>query len=340
MTGTSFIHAFHYEPNQVSVAVIVNGASYEPSQVAAESIATIFGTGLTGKTETSSGTFPPWTLTGTTVTIRDSSGLERQIPLYFVSPSQINCEIPRDTGVGTAVVTVVSSRWSVLLAWDPPTADTEGNPVTEPIAYKLYHGASPSEYFASIDVGSVTTWKVEDLYPGTHYFAVTAYTRGGSESGFSNEVNKTQGKNVASGTVQIKAVGPGLFSASGTGKGVASANLFRLKADRSWAYEPVAQYDSVQQAYVPVPIDLGDETDQVFLILYGTGIRHTSGQAAARVTLGGVPGNVTYAGPQGFYPGLDQVNVLLPRNLTGQGKTDVILTVDGVPANTVEVAIR
>jgi len=38
--------------------------------------------------------------------------------------------------------------------------------------------------------------------------------------------------------------------------------------------------------------------------------------------------------------GLDQVNVLIPRSLIGRGEVDVVLTVDGKPANTVRVAIK
>ena len=47
-----------------------------------------------------------------------------------------------------------------------------------------------------------------------------------------------------------------------------------------------------------------------------------------------------YAGLQGQYEGLDQVNVLLPRELAGRGLVDVTLTMDSKPANTVQVAIR
>ena len=36
------------------------------------------------------------------------------------------------------------------------------------------------------------------------------------------------------------------------------------------------------------------------------------------------------------YFGLDQVNVKLPKSLRGRGEVDVVLTVDGVAANTRE----
>jgi uncharacterized protein (TIGR03437 family) len=49
---------------------------------------------------------------------------------------------------------------------------------------------------------------------------------------------------------------------------------------------------------------------------------------------------VQFAGPQGQYPGLDQVNIQLPNSLSGKGTTNVILTVDGSVANTVQIGIK
>jgi uncharacterized protein (TIGR03437 family) len=56
--------------------------------------------------------------------------------------------------------------------------------------------------------------------------------------------------------------------------------------------------------------------------------------------LGGVDAQVSYAGAQGSLVGLDQVNALIPRSLIGRGEADVVLTVDGRTANTVQVSIK
>jgi uncharacterized protein (TIGR03437 family) len=37
---------------------------------------------------------------------------------------------------------------------------------------------------------------------------------------------------------------------------------------------------------------------------------------------------------------MDQVNLLVPTSLAGRGEVDVVLTVDGVAANTVRVNIK
>jgi uncharacterized protein (TIGR03437 family) len=135
-------------------------------------------------------------------------------------------------------------------------------------------------------------------------------------------------------------VTPRLLSADGSGQGLAAAVVQRVKADDSQSYEPVAQFDAAQNIVVPMPIDLGPEGDLVFLLLYGTGIRDRSSLSAVDVKIGGVDTRVSYAGPQGAYERLDQVNVLVPRGLIGRGEVDVVLTVDGQVANTVTVYIQ
>jgi uncharacterized protein (TIGR03437 family) len=47
-----------------------------------------------------------------------------------------------------------------------------------------------------------------------------------------------------------------------------------------------------------------------------------------------------FAGPQGQFPGLDQVNLSLPQTLHTRGEIDVVLTVDGQVANTVRINLK
>lgn len=69
----------------------------------------------------------------------------------------------------------------------------------------------------------------------------------------------------------------------------------------------------------------------------GTGIRGRSLLENVKVTIGGLDAPVQYAGPQNEYPGLDQVNVAIPKALRGRGQVDLLLTVDGVAANPVRL---
>jgi uncharacterized protein (TIGR03437 family) len=244
-----------YDSGAATVAS-VSAASFAMGG-APESIVAAFGSNLAAGTQAASGLPLPTSLAGTSLRVRDSAGVERPAPLFFVAPNQINYQIPAGTAAGTAYVSVVSG----------------GNPV-------------------------------------------------------------------AAGIVEITRVAPGLFSANASGQGVAAAVAFRLKADGTQSFEPVARFDSAQNRFVAVPIDLGPETDQVFLILYGTGIKLRGAQSAVSATIGGATSEVLFADAAPGFAGLDQVNMRVPRSLGGRGEVDVTLVVDARGANTVRVSIR
>lgn len=145
---------------------------------------------------------------------------------------------------------------------------------------------------------------------------------------------------VSTGTMNITTIAPGLFTANASGQDVAAAVALRLKSDGTQIYEPVARFDSGQNKFVPAPIDLGASSDQMFLILYGTGFRYRSSLAAVTATVGGTSVEMLYAGPVDGFVGLDQSNIRIPRALAGRGVVDVILTVDGRPANAVTIQIK
>ncbi|MFN0123926.1 MAG: hypothetical protein ACKV2V_25775, partial [Blastocatellia bacterium] len=73
---------------------------------------------------------------------------------------------------------------------------------------------------------------------------------------------------------------------------------------------------------------------------YGTGIRNVANLAAVTATVGGVNAQVSFAGPQGEFMGLDQLNILLPRTLAGRQDVDVTLSVAGRLANTVRISVK
>ena len=77
--------------------------------------------------------------------------------------------------------------------------------------------------------------------------------------------------------------------------------------------------------------------DQVYLIVYGSGLGNAS---SATATIGGVPATVAYAGPQGTYAGLDQYNILIPAAVAGMGQVDVVVTAGGKPSNPVNITVQ
>ena len=235
----------------------VNAASYGMGALAADSIVSLFGVNLATTTQVASTLPLPTSLAGTTVTIRDSSGTDRQASLFFVSPNQINCVIPTGTANGSASLMVTSG----------------------------------------------------------------------------------DGKQSAA-TIQISSVSPGLFSSDGSGSGMAAGYVLRVKANGAQIVEQIARWDSSQNKMVAVPIDLSSNTDQLYLVGFGTGFRYRSSLAAVTSTIGGVISQVLYAGQQSGFVGVDQINLLLPQSLAGRGEVNLTLTIDGQVANTVKLQFR
>jgi uncharacterized protein (TIGR03437 family) len=87
----------------------VSAASYRGAEVARESIASAFGTNLATVTQGSTTLPLPTVIAGTSVKVRDSAGVERLSALFYVSPTQINFQIPPGTTTGTAVVIVTNN---------------------------------------------------------------------------------------------------------------------------------------------------------------------------------------------------------------------------------------
>ena len=144
---------------------------------------------------------------------------------------------------------------------------------------------------------------------------------------------------VATGTVNVDPVAAGIFSANSDGKGVAAAIAVHVKSDGSQTSDVVFQCGAAAGSCAATLLDLGVETDQVVLVLFGTGMRGFKQQATA--TIGGV--SVPVAGPvaQSQYAGLDQLNLgPLPHSLAGRGELAIVVTVDGKVANAVTVSLR
>ncbi len=244
-------------PAAPSTVTAVSAASFDGSSLAAESIVSAFGTNLATATQAATTAPLPATLAGTTIKIRDSANVERDAPLFFVSPTQVNFLIPAGVAAGAASLNLTSGD-----------------------------GAT------------------------------------------------------AAGALQIANVAPSLFTANANGQGVAAAVALRVRANGQQVIEEIARWDAAQNRFVAVPIDLGVENEQVFLILFGTGLRNRASLSAAGARIGGIDAQVLFAGAQGDFVGLDQVNLALPRSLAGRGEVDIVLMVDGKAANTAQANIK
>jgi uncharacterized protein (TIGR03437 family) len=129
------------------------------------------------------------------------------------------------------------------------------------------------------------------------------------------------GQTVATGTLLIDRVAPGLFTMNASGQGVPAALAIFARGDGSQSWQYVFNTGCQVGACQPIPIDLGGTADTVVLQLYGTGIRGRSSLAGVTAKIGGVDAPVEYS-------------------LIGRGVVDVTLTLDGKAANSVRVNIR
>ena len=94
----------------------VSAASYVSGMpLAAGSIVSGFGHGLASETAAATLLPLPTTLARTTVRVTDSTGVEREAPLLYVSPPQINYLVPDGMAVGPATVTVTSAGQSTAM---------------------------------------------------------------------------------------------------------------------------------------------------------------------------------------------------------------------------------
>jgi uncharacterized protein (TIGR03437 family) len=253
-------------PSANSIAIVRSTNYYGGSQ-SPDSIASIFGNDLANTTQSASSLPLPESLGGTSVRIKDSNGVEHAAPLFYVSPTQINFQVPVGLANGNAIITVRSG----------------------------------------------------------------------------------DGQAISTGETVIANTAPGLFSADGTGTGLAAALVFRVRADGSTVYEPVARLDA-DNKIVTVPIDLGPEGDQVALAMFGTGLRGYQSlcgdglancQIKARIGVDEVP--VLYIGSQGQFASLDQINISLPRNISYTTRSlpaRINLTINGKSLNTVHVVFK
>jgi hypothetical protein len=86
--------------NGVSTVASVSAASYFSDTLALESIAASFGSNMASTTQVAVSTPLPTELAGTRVIVKDKFNVEWPCPLFFVSPTQINFQVPNRFGLG------------------------------------------------------------------------------------------------------------------------------------------------------------------------------------------------------------------------------------------------
>lgn len=136
------------------------------------------------------------------------------------------------------------------------------------------------------------------------------------------------------GAINVVSAYPNLFNVGS--ENIVAGYVLRVRSDGQQRTEPIYGLTSAGTITL-TPIDLGDESDLVFLVLFGTGLGKNP---QVSVKIGELNLTPAYAGPQGTFTGLDQYNLLLPRSLAGKGKVGVIVTADSRTSNQANVSIK
>jgi uncharacterized protein (TIGR03437 family) len=140
----------------------------------------------------------------------------------------------------------------------------------------------------------------------------------------------------ASTPINVIAVAPGIFTANASGSGVPAANVLRFV---NGAFTEIFLAADVSVfPFQPKPIDLGPANHQVFLSLFGTGMRNAA-PGSVEVTIDGLPMTAFGPAPSPEFEGLDQLNVLLDRALIGRGLVTVVVKIAGITANVVQISV-
>ena len=95
--------------------------------------------------------------------------------------------------LGTFSITVTQvALASTSLSWTAPTQNSDGSTLVDLAGYRIYYGQKSGIYENSITISNpgVTSYLVENLVPGTYYFAATTLNSRGIESQYSAEVIK------------------------------------------------------------------------------------------------------------------------------------------------------
>ncbi|MEP7363050.1 MAG: hypothetical protein ABI972_07335 [Acidobacteriota bacterium] len=141
----------------------------------------------------------------------------------------------------------------------------------------------------------------------------------------------------STGEVIIVPASPGLFTTAVLGGISPLGSVVTISEAGEQSSKPLVSC-SVGGLCRAEPITLSDDVREVILVLYGTGMRASSLNRSCSIA--NVPAEILYLGPQGEFPGLDQINVRVPNLLRGVGSALLEVAVDGRKSNAVRLTLQ
>lgn len=92
-----------------------------------------------------------------------------------------------------SVIVSQTALGNTTLNWVAPTQNTDGSPLTDLAGYKIFYGTSSGNYDHEIrlDNPGMTTHVVDNLVPGTYFFAAKSFNAKGVDGSYSSENVRT-----------------------------------------------------------------------------------------------------------------------------------------------------
>jgi len=246
------------------------------------------------------------------------------------SPSRPPAKPPRRRSQ-TSVVTVSAASYGAEVAPDSIVAAFGTRLATQTVVATDADPNTPGIQLPT-ELGG-TTVEVNGRRAGLFFVSpaqVNYVIPAATEAGAANVVVRAGDGAVANGSAQISAATPAIFTANGSGQGPPAGAVLRVRTDGSQIFEPLAEFSPATGVFTPRPINLGPAGERVFLILNLTGLRgavdaNSDGNVneTIHVLLGGDEVAPAFAGAQGTFVGLDQINVEIPRSMSGRGAVNV-----------------
>jgi hypothetical protein len=131
----------------------------------------------TGRLEGTPGDGDAGTYSGIVITVSGGAA-SASLPVFTIA---VQAE---QTGTGSATI-----------SWTPPTRNTDNSPLTDLAGYRIHYGTSSDTLTQVLDLPNpgISIGVVENIAPGTWYFAVTSYNSSNVESERSNITSKSIG---------------------------------------------------------------------------------------------------------------------------------------------------
>jgi len=138
---------------------------------------------------------PAWASFSTSTGRLSGTPTDAQVGTYSnivirVSDGKVTTSLP---AFSISVSASGSGSGSATLSWTAPTRNTDGSTLSNLAGYRIVYGTSSSSLSRTIQVTNpgLTTYVVQNLSPGTYYFAVRSYSSTGVESSNSSVASKT-----------------------------------------------------------------------------------------------------------------------------------------------------